>query len=214
MATNFLKLMLGGTLPGGEVWSVNPCWAPSGGTMADPSPEALNAVADGIRDLTVPAALRSLLSTAGAQTRFRVEARAFGGTLNSVGENANTTPMFGQGSATKPFQCAVVVSLRTAFAGGRRRGRLYWPAIGATNSSTTLRLTTPAIETVGTAMKTYLADIEDVINTELGGGLFLAVVSETGGFVTPVNRLQVGDILDVQRRRRDKAPETYYSTDF
>jgi hypothetical protein len=45
-------------------------------------------------------------------------------------------------------------------------------------------------------------------------GVGLAVWSRTAASITTVNQIQMGDIVDVQRRRRDQLVETYQSLAF
>jgi hypothetical protein len=106
------------------------------------------------------------------------------------------------------------VSLRTDTPGGSGRGRLYWPAAGA-SVTTSLRLSTPAKETLLTNFTTYLHSLEtQFANAFPTIGFDLAVRSKTTRTTPHVNRLQIGDVIDVQRRRRDNLQEAYASGAF
>ena len=56
----------------------------------------------------------------------------------------------------------------------------------------------------------FLAAIETAIEASLGGAS-LAVWSRTNASLSAVQTLQVGDVADVQRRRRDALIESYTS---
>jgi hypothetical protein len=215
MATfDILKLSIRGTLPGGEAWSVNPIFdafnAYEGVEAAD-----MNAVALAVRAVSVPDSLKNLMSSSAQVTSFRVEGRTGGNELILAAE---ATPVDGSitglGLATKPYQTSVVASLLTGFAGASRRGRLYWPALGA-GINTNLRLNTPTAAKTAADMSAYLRAIQTAIsaNTKFAGSR-LVVFSQKLGVKTPVTDISVGDVLDVQRRRRDRAVESRSSASY
>jgi hypothetical protein len=202
-----LKVSVQGALPGGEVWSVNPIWdLPTGDfplTFAQ-----LNAIATALNAVTIPAGLRSMWSTSTTATGVRLEHRSLGGELLSQIEQVRTTPVAGSGSTPHSFQSCVVSSLRTATAGASGRGRLYWPATGAALAAADLRLSSVDVDTFLLSVKTYLSSLQAAIVTT-SAGANLSVWSRTRGAVYPINRVLMGNITDVQRRRRDTAVETY-----
>lgn len=98
-----------------------------------------------------------------------------------------------------PFQCTPVVSLRTALANRHGRGRFYAPspAVGAQAGG---RLTTAA--------QTNLADSALALLQGLTGGTLQPVILNRTTFATtPITSLDVGDVIDTQRRRRNKLIE-------
>lgn len=209
MATfDILKLSIRGTLPGGEAWSVNPIFdafnAYEGVEAAD-----MNAVALAVRAVTVPTSLRALMSSGADITSFRLEGRTGGNELVLAAEAAPASgAITGNGVATKPYQTSVVASLLTGFAGASRRGRLYWPALGAGINSN-LRLNSPTADAVAADMSAYLRAIQTAISAQTKfAGSRLVVFSQKLGLKTPVTDISVGDVLDVQRRRRDRAVES------
>lgn len=210
---SYIRMSIGGTLPGGEVWSVNPVFSDLSSGGSAEAPQALNEAATAARALPIPAALRTLLSTVGNVSRVRLEHRNNAGTLMTVGESAGA-PSAGTTGANKPFQTSIVLSLRTGLAGGSRRGRLYWPCLGGAISATSLRLDNPTNTVAAGAMAGYLTSLQAAINTELEGEYTLAVRSPTLGLETPVTSVTCGDILDTQRRRRDKAVEDVAEASF
>jgi hypothetical protein len=205
---DILKLSIRGTLPGGEAWSVNPIFdafnAYDGVEAND-----MNAVALAVRAVSVPDSLKALMSSGAAITSFRLEGRTGGNELVLAAEAAPTSgAISGTGVATKPYQTSVVASLLTGFAGASRRGRLYWPALGAGINSN-LRLNSPTAAITAADMAAYLRAIQTAISAQTKfTGSRLVVFSQKLGIKTPVTDISVGDVLDVQRRRRDTAVES------
>lgn len=112
----------------------------------------------------------------------------------------------------QPDQIAVAVSLLTAKPGRSGRGRVYLPVLsiaGIVNS----RLTTAQAQAFATDFAVFLDAIKS--DTTVGVGPFpICIQSRKGpGVPPPVNRVQVGDVFDTQRRRRDKLVENYASAD-
>lgn len=207
-----LRVSIQGQMPGGEVWSINPVFSvePPGRTFTFDEVQAMATAAGAV---TVPSDLR-LLNVAGVTVNtVRVEARTFGGALETLAEAAVTGSTFGQGAAKLPYQSSTVFSLRTTLPGGRGRGRLYWPATAVTLAETTLRISTPTTSAIANAAKTYLSGIRTAIRTEepLSN---LVVWSRINGATTNVSSLLVGDIVDTQRRRRDALSEAFTTVAF
>lgn len=101
--------------------------------------------------------------------------------------------------ASLPFQCSPVVSLRTQDASRRGRGRFYAPS-PAVDAQAGGRLTAGA--------QTALADAaEGLINGLESTGLDAVLYSLTTFVRTPITSLDVGDVIDTQRRRRNKLIE-------
>lgn len=206
---SYLRVQLRGTLPDGESWSVGVSVFSTALPSTPLSQLDMNTCAAAIGELVLTNALRSLMSTACVWTGVRIEQRTDSGALQTVGEAAKTTPVSGSGNASKPFQTSLVISLRTAVPGRSGRGRIYWPALGASISSTSLRLTGPTPADILDGFNSLFNGIQSAVDVMLGSGTAqIAVRSERLKTENRVNALEVGDILDVQRRRRDKAVET------
>lgn len=212
---SFIRVSLRGGLPGGEVWSVNPAYneTTNVGTWDQVAGQQ---AADKIAALAVPTSLKSLLSNVAPMRTVRVERRtddnALLGAAEAIWEGGGPSGDV----ARQPFQSSVVLSLRSNVPGSRGRGRLYWPALGAILSSSTLRLTTPTPKSVATDASKYLDAIETALKEALAPSpslidYHLAVYSPTTKSKTDIVKLEVGDILDVQRRRRDRLAEVYAS---
>lgn len=215
---SFIRVILSGSLPGGETWSVSPAYNET--TNVSGWDQAAGQVAaDAIADLEVPIELLALMSGSSGRQRVRVERRTDANVLLGAAEALWSGGAPGNGSATKTFQSAVVISLRSNVPGSRGRGRIYWPAIGAVIGIGNLRLSNPTPAAVATAAASYL----DAIETELKNALepvpslidyHLAVYSPTTQTKVDVSRIEVGDVLDTQRRRRDRVPEVYSSVPY
>lgn len=212
---SYIRVNLRGTLPGGEAWSVNPAFNETTDVTTWDQQAAQNA-ANAIAALEIPGPLNALRSTSAAGATVRVERRSDSGAILGAAEAGWTIVGSSSSAGVHPPQTAVVLSLRSTVPGSSGRGRLYWPAIGATLSSTTLRLSTPATSAVATATATYLDKISSALKANLAAppsliDYDLCVVSPTTGTKTRIVLIQVGDVLDVQRRRRDRLVESYAS---
>lgn len=202
-----IRLSILGTMPGGEVWSVNPTWflldepTEVTGTEAQTIATAANAV-------VVPTGLRAILNTSSFFTGVRVEARHRDGTLEAQGEAVKAVPLAGTGAGNHPYQTSSVTSLRTATAGAKGRGRLYWPATGSGTTASTLRMDATTQTSLLSAVKTYLNLLTPTIAASAGPAELSVWSRTTNGFSKVIN-LRQGDIFDTQRRRRDALAEGY-----
>ena len=169
--------------------------------------------------VTIPTILLDGLSSKGSLVDVRVEARD-NTVLEGVGVANKITGNTGTGNVTLTPQSAVVVSLITGNPTRNGRGRLYWPAVGYPLATDTGRLATGKASAIAGGMKNYLRGVQDALKSGLeagpGGALVveLQVVSKSTSQAYRVNTLRVGDVVDTQRRRRDRMPETYSNVAF
>jgi len=198
-----------GTLPGGEKWSVNPCWEIDGTVGKPVSPTQANTIATAIAALTLPSSVTVTWAPNTVWTGVRVEARSLTGTLESQAEVLKGTPLNGSSTSSHPYQTAVVLSLLTPGIGASARGRLYWPATGAVLSNADYRLPTATRDALLAALKAHLLNCETAINATIGPNANLTVWSRKTSNFHDVNQLRMGNVLDTQRRRRDTLIEGY-----
>lgn len=204
---------LGTQTIGSETWTTSPAyrWVPFTTTFSQAMLQSLaNRLVASIGAATF-GSLRALLSTQGLINGWRVEQWNEDDTLQGSAEASYGAALAGTGGASKSLQDALVVSLRTDRPGARGRGRLYWPAWGATLSGN-WKLSSPVPATVAGDARTLLLAIQAQILAEAAANLIsdvpqLAVRSRTYHESIQVTTLVVGDVLDTQRRRRDALPE-------
>jgi hypothetical protein len=100
-----------------------------------------------------------------------------------------------------PFQCATVISLLTDSATRHGRGRFYLPPL-AVDTLENGRVNAATLVILDTAWTAFF----DSLNTD---GVTPVVRNRTGHISTTVTSARVGDVIDTQRRRRNKLTETY-----
>lgn len=218
----FYRTIIKGSIGAVEVWSTSTNWGVFGLSPDVPDQAAVDGILARLRTYTtaanVTASLKTLMSSAVTIDGWRVEKRAEDETILSVAEGLLTTAVAGTGSATKLPQDSLVFSLRTNTPGPKGRGRMYWPAVGA-QVSAAFQLATPVPATTVADVKTWLNAIGNEMNQYFIGigdarRVVLAVRSVTDHVCRDVVQLQVGSVLDTQRRRRDALPETYVSATY
>lgn len=218
----YLKTILRGSLGTVEVFSTSNSWGFFGIVPDTPNQEMVDQIAARLRTFTIPAqipaGMRLLLSTAGELTSWRIELHAENETILSVAEILLISAIPGTGSPNKTPQDALVFSLRTSTPGARGRGRMYWPALQATLSAS-FQITAPVPATLAAEMRTWLNAIGGEMNAyfiSIASAIrvVLAVRSITDHVSRDINTIQVGSILDTQRRRRDNIPEAYVAVPY
>lgn len=127
------------------------------------------------------------------------------GVIVATGEG---TSSFDGGSIIGPLppQCSAVVSLLTPLAGASHRGRYYLPSPVSDAILASGRFQGGNLDDVLAALVlAHTDEMADSLATEV------VVYSRTLHSSTPVERLRIGDVVDTQRRRRDKLVETYHT---
>lgn len=208
MGVPHIRVELQGTLANGaEKWSAGFSTAPpTGGALADVADLATTAQSLFVTNVMGVSVVKDLFPTSMAFTGVRCQQIEADGTLRATASVLLGTPAAGTQGLSLPAQCAVVVSLRTATPGARGRGRLYLPSPAADQTTVTGRLLTAARDLLAEGMANFF----DGWNAD-ASTMPVGVASSVGGFVTTVTSIQVGDVIDTQRRRRDTLPESYKS---
>lgn len=214
---SYYRVVLKGSIGVVEVWSTSINYGVFGLSPDTPNQDGVDAISlalsTWINATNMPASLRLLMSTGSSIDTVRVEQRSETEATLAISERLLATSLPGSGAPNKTPQDCLVFSLRTNTPGARGRGRLYWPALQATLSAS-YQLTTPAPATVVADVKTFLSGIGSQMNAAFASisqvrTVVLSVRSVTDHVCRDVVKLQVGSILDTQRRRRDSLPESY-----
>lgn len=206
------RLILKGSMGTVETWSTGFHFAATNGAViedqallqdwADNVATAIPTIVDGVLD--------NFISTIG--TIDEVVAQWFP-TSGGVGLQA-TAPVvdFTGGAAMRQvYQACMVFSMRTGLPGASFRGRNYWPAVGATVAFTG-KFETGDVDVAPGRMVTLL---EGIVDAGIGAASLVPMVySPTRDLLTLVSSVQVGDVPDTQRRRRDALIEDYVSAPY
>lgn len=209
-----IRIVANGGMPGGERWSCSLAF--SWGVQEDPPPTQAQldaCAAAGLTRWTTAVQSAGLLLSSGVSLQ-RVDARSINtlGATTLLSQAAPSSAVVGAGLPVVPNQVAVVVSLRTAAAGARGRGRFYLPTLQA-NVDTAGRLASSQRTTIANVTSTMLNGLNSDLASALDrDSVRLSVASGVGtGTLPPVTSMRVGDVFDTQRRRRDKIVENYES---
>lgn len=121
------------------------------------------------------------------------------------------TPIAGTaGSFCTGPQSAVVLSLRTnRNRGPATKGRMYLPITAAMPGATTFRLSSTYTDEIADAGKAFIEQLRVVNETTTFGPYIMSGIGN--GAINGINFVLVGDMLDTQRRRRNKFTEEYTS---
>ena len=102
-----------------------------------------------------------------------------------------------------PPQCAVAVSLRTASATRSGRGRFYLPVYGTNEAVAGVLDSTAQTQTATAAQK--------ALQSLVAAGFTPVIYHRGPKSTTAITTVDVGNVFDTQRRRRDKLIETRVS---
>jgi len=206
----YLRVVWNGRIGTAEEFSVGASFTIDNDVENWDQPSAIAIVA-AIQAIPTPAALLDCFPISVALTGVRLEGHADTGATIGAAEAGYAPERTGTGiGAPHPPQTALVLSMKSSTTGQSGRGRLYWPAMSVELNSA-FQVSDPSNTALVTAFASYLSDVSDAI--QANAGLFpwttvsLAVASPTLGTQAPVSRLEVGNILDTQRRRRNNLVE-------
>lgn len=211
MPTAATKITIKGrTFGGGDEWQTGfhtaPMIAPTQGDLEDLALTALTIFQSSVWNDTN---LASHWPSSNTLTSASAALLDGSGHVTLTGDATLTTPdPGGSASGVLPAECALVVTLLTPIAGGRGRGRMYLPSMANAVTDASGQLDPTIHQDVADAMK----DFFDTWNAD-PTTFPVAVASQTGGFVTTVNRIRVGNVFDAQRRRRNAVGELFITED-
>ena len=207
----YLRLVFQGTIGAAEEFTAGASYTLDIPNAVWDQPSA-EAIVTAILAIPTPTDLLKTFPSGVALTGVRLEGHEDTGRTLGAAEGSFTARRTGTGTgASHPPQTAIVLSMKSAAPGQSGRGRLYWPAM-TVSLDTNYFVDSPSTTALVTAFRTYLSAIGSAIRDN--AGLFpwttvsLAVASTTKGTQAPVTRLEIGNVLDTQRRRRNKLVET------
>ena len=210
------RLIMKGTLPGGEVWSSGISFIPGteGGPLIETFADLLSwATTFGayITGLSATNELLQTMSTGVFITSIRTELLNPGPTLFQAAEFPLAVAKQGGLALTKSYSDALVFSLLTPLPGRSRRGRMYWPALGAVLDGATGRVVSATNLARATRMKELIHAAQAATPGAVIGAAVWSEKLQSGEFISKV---AVGDVLDTQRRRRDALVEQYQTVTY
>lgn len=217
--TKYVRMSLKGGLGPTEVWSVNFVLDPEGEVGFDFDQANFDAFTANVGAIVIPTELKKAMSSAASLRSVRAELRDTDSDgFIGASEFTLATPQVGSSTAACPLQTSVVASLRSGSALASGRGRLYWPGLGLAISGGTMRLTATNTAALASDFSSYLTNIRNQAKSSLTPvslvNFGLSIYSPTRRILTPVTSIRVGDVPDVQRRRRDAMAEQYSSKAF
>lgn len=197
-----------------EAWSCSVAFANSL-NQAEDDPVLLAEIADAIMGEFAPGTgwpgtLRTMLSSDGRLNKVHIYYHDTPGGDAVVSAESTAAPVAGSGTSIQDFTAALCVTLSTGRPGRSYRGRFYWPFITA-STTTGGRINVTSITSAARA--DAFAQMLRMCADQFTGfpGTRPVVASAALGVLTAVSAVRVGDVLDTQRRRRDKLNETYGS---
>lgn len=122
------------------------------------------------------------------------------------------SPASGSSTGLVYPQDTVVVSLRSSSTFGEaNRGRMYLPHIAINRVTATPFMNGTNIAACATAAQTFLNGVNDITNTGADPAALTIMSSKGAGAAKAVVSMAIGNVLDTQRRRRNRLTEQYTS---
>nr|CRY96634.1 hypothetical protein [uncultured prokaryote] len=208
------KIILAGAIGTEERWSVNLSYGAADTVTAISGQDSLQGWADGIADVLVDTSFTALTvplwaCLSGSGVLQTITAQYMGPDGKVAAQAVTNVSKVGTSGLSKPYPTSVVCSLGTGLPGASKRGRFYWPGLGCTigNNGRLQGDTHP--ESLVTGFRALLSYISTASDVE--PPMVPVVYSPTLGTYEPVVTLRVGDVPDLQSRRRDTMQENYSS---
>lgn len=206
-----LYVTFGGSLPGGEEWQTGARYAPQGAGPSFTGWDLISVADCYTATAALWTALAAFTSTDTYLSWLKIAAIKTDGLYDREPKvYEDTTPNAGGSTYFNALQVAVVASLRSGQTLGRANyGRMYLPIGSLSRTSGSPYFPASQATTIATAVKTWLQAVEGEVSTA-GMAYEPAVMSSLGsGTTKPVTRVEVGRVMDTQRRRRNRIPELY-----
>jgi hypothetical protein len=146
----------------------------------------------GLKAQYVPTTVVQTVRTASLSATTGKQVDALQAALSIPGTHAAT--------ATLPQEVCIGVTTRGASTNRRSRGRFYMPAT-ATDTATTAGRLASATQTL------FVNHVQGFLQRLVTGGVTPVIYHRDLLTATPITRIDVGDVFDAQRRRRDKLVE-------
>lgn len=198
--TNYLRHTLLFSLAGGEVANCSIAWKPTTGdftTLSDAKADVLAGKA-----LAMWTTIKPYYSSPVTFNGSRIALLDPSGVTQATKERSITAVPGTGGGNTLPQEVAIVASLLSATYSRRGRGRIYLPSVGTNNVLSSGRFDSSARAIFSGAVATYCApDTTEAITA--------SIASKAASTLYPITTVKVGDVFDVQRRRRDALVEVY-----
>ena len=126
------------------------------------------------------------------------------------GSVVSDSTTLGQGPGTEPEkalppQCAMVLSIHTGFAGGSSRGRSYLPAVAVSKMTDVGRIDGAVVSDLVAQHATFFSAVQT------DGFCTLGVYSRKNHAFVGADAINMGDVFDTQRSRRDTLVEARVS---
>lgn len=150
-------------------------------------------------------------TTFGGLNMYRVNNT--GHAIDIVTSSSVPSTFHGTGTQALPTECAVCCSLGTGRPGRSYAGRSYLPGLSASILDPGGFITGAAALAFSAAVAVTFDDINSAMVAEGGPNRCVCVLSTKLGVLTPIQYIRTGNIMDVQRRRRNGGPEGYYRAD-
>lgn len=201
-AQDTIKVTLTGVRIGGEEWNTG-FWCivgPNGAmTQAD-----LDEIRAEIAVLAVTQWSNVWDTQATVDTDFNKVHVAYypaGSNIATLASEEAVTVAAGTSLNRHPYECCMVVSLRTAIPTRSGRGRMYLPLDGYTVVGGS-QITNEAITAVADGMLSLFNQVNNITTPNVLA-MAVAVASHTQGVARPVQQIIVDSLPDIQRRRGD-----------
>jgi hypothetical protein len=153
---------------------------------------------------TMTTELRTFMHSSDSFTQVAMYTYPSGGNHSAAAVNSPLALAGSGATRLLPNQCAVVVSLRSPFAGRQNRGRFYVPmTAGGLTQANTSQLTSAKCTSLCNAVKGFLSDMNVHGFANLSGDSLRPCVSSRGQSAL-ILTVVVDSVIDTQRRRRNK----------